>query len=63
MTVETFDEMRDEALGQAGAIADGESHPAVVSFGLSASYGKSSPERDYRAVHDDVTLLENYGLL
>lgn len=90
VTVETFDEMREDALETTAAIDDGEPRPAVVSFATvdelrkiltnrriellralvntdgaaeSISALADTLERDYRTVHDDVTLLENYGLL
>ena len=90
VTVEGFDEMREETLATAEAAAAGESPPAVVSFatvgqlrkilsnrriellralkridGAAESISVLADDlgRDYRAVHDDVTLLENYGLL
>ncbi|MFP8955074.1 hypothetical protein ACLI4Z_19285 (plasmid) [Natrialbaceae archaeon A-arb3/5] len=90
VTVETFDEMREGALEDAEAIAEGESRAAVVSFATVGELRKiltdrriellqalmntdgaaesisalaDALERDYRTVHDDVALLENYGLL
>jgi len=90
VTVETFDEMREGALEDAEAIAEGEPRAAVVSFATVGELRKiltdrriellqalmntdgaaesisalaDALERDYRTVHDDVSLLENYGLL
>jgi predicted transcriptional regulator len=90
VTVETFDRMRDETIGAAEAVAEGESPPAVVSFATVGELRKiltdrriellralmnadgaaesisalaDALERDYRTVHDDVTLLADYGLL
>jgi predicted transcriptional regulator len=91
VTVDPSVERTQEAtVDAAGAVADGESVPAVVSFAtveelrtvltdrrvellrtLVATDGAAESitalaetlDRDYRAVHDDVTLLAEYGLL
>ena len=90
VTVETFDEMRDDVLDAADAVADGESQPAVVSFATVGELRKILTDRrvellqaltdtdgaaesisalaedlgrDYRSVHDDVSLLADYGLV
>lgn len=90
VTVETFDNMRDEALDAADAVVEGESPPAVVSFATMGKLRKiltdrrvellqklvdtdgaaesisalaEDLDRDYRTVHDDVTLLADYGLM
>jgi predicted transcriptional regulator len=90
ITVESFDEMREETLDAVEAVADGEAHPAVVSFrtvgelrkiltdrrvellrALMATNGAAESissladdlDRDYRTVHDDVSLLADYGLM
>ena len=90
LTVETFDEMRDDILDAADAVADSESQPAVVSFATVGELRKILTDRrvellqaltdtdgaaesisalaedlgrDYRSVHDDVTLLADYGLV
>lgn len=90
VTVETFDEMRDDVLDAADAVADGESQPAAVSFATVGELRKILTDRriellqalmdlddaaesistlaedlgrDYRSVHDDVTLLADYGLV
>ena len=90
VTVETFDEMRDDVLDAADAVADSESQPAIVSFATVGELRKiltdrriellralvntdgaaesitavaENLDRDYRTVHDDVTLLADYGLL
>ena len=90
VTVEMFDEMRDDVLDAADAVADGEAQPAVVSFATVGELRKILTDRrvellqvltdtdgaaesisalaedlgrDYRSVHDDVTLLADYGLV
>lgn len=90
VTVETFDRMRDETLGAAEAVAEGETPPAVVSFATVGELRKILTDRriellralmnidgaaesisalaedlgrDYRTVHDDVTLIAGYGLV
>lgn len=90
VTVEEFDEMREETLDTAESVAEGETPPAVVSFASVAELRKILTDRriellrvlmdidgaaesisalaetlgrDYRPVHDDVTLLANYGLV
>ena len=90
VTVESFDEMREETLDAAEALNEGEEQPAVVSFStvaelrkiltdrrlellqvLMATEGAAESisalaevlDRDYRTVHDDVSLLADYGLL
>jgi predicted transcriptional regulator len=90
VTVEQFDEGRENTLEVADAAAEGESPPAVVSFatvgelrkiltdrriellqallntdGAAESISALADEldRDYRTVHDDVSLLGDYGLL
>ena len=90
VTVETFEDMREETLYAADAVADGESSPAVVSFATVGELRKiltdrriellrllmdtdgaaesitalaEDLDRDYRTVHDDVTLLAEYGLV
>lgn len=90
VTVETFDEMREDTREAAEATGGDGSPPAVVSFATvselrqiltdrrlellqslmdtdgaaeSISALAETLERDYRTVHDDVTLLDEYGLL
>lgn len=90
VTVESFDEMREETLDASDAVSEGEEQPAVVSFrtvgklrkiltdrriellqALMATDGAADSisalaeelDRNYRTVHDDVTLLTDYGLL
>lgn len=90
VTVETFDEMREDTLEAAGAAGEGEPQPAVVSFATVGELRKVLTDRrlellqmlmdidgaaesisaladdlgrDYRTVHDDVTRLEDYGLV
>ena len=90
VTVESFDEMREDTLAAAEAAGEGEEQPAVVSFrsvgklrkiltdrriellqALIATEGAAGSisalaedlDRDYRTVHDDVSLLADYGLL
>lgn len=90
VTVERFDEMREETLETVDAVAEGESPPAVVSFATVGELRKVLTDRrveilqalidldaaaesisaladdlgrDYRMVHDDVTLLSDYGLV
>ena len=90
VTVESFEEMREDTLDAVDAVAEGEEQPAVVSFrtvgelrkiltdrriellrALMATEGAAESisalaetlDRDYRTVHDDVSLLSDYGLL
>lgn len=90
VTVDSFDEMREETLDTINAVSDGEEQPAVVSFAtvgelrkiltdrriellraLMATEGAAESitalaeelDRDYRTVHDDVSLLADHGLL
>ena len=90
VTVETFDRMQEETLEAVGAVDEGESPPAVVSFATVGELRKILTDRriellralmdtdgaaesisafagdlgrDYRTVHDDVTLLADYGLV
>jgi len=90
VTVESFDEMREDAITAVDAAASRDEQPAVVSFATVGELRKiltdyrlkilqtlmdtdSAAEsinalaktlnRDYRVVHDDVTLLADYGLL
>ncbi|GAB3329637.1 hypothetical protein GCM10027355_35780 [Haloplanus salinarum] len=90
VTVESFDEAREDTLEAVDAVADGESAPAVVSFATVGELRKMLTDRriellrtllntdgaaesisaladdlgrDYRTVHDDVSLLADYGLL
>lgn len=90
VTVESFDEMREDTLDAVDAAADGEPPPAVVSFATVGELRKVLTDRriellralidtdgaaesitalaenlgrDYRPVHEDVTLLADYGLL
>lgn len=90
VTVESFDEMREDTLDTIEAVSEGEEQPAVVSFAtvgelrkiltdcriellraLLATEGAAESisalaealDRDYRTVHDDVSLLADYGLL
>ena len=90
VTVESFDEMREDTRAAVGAVEEGKEQPAVVSFRsvgelrkiltdrriellqvLVATDGAAESiaalaadlDRDYRTVHDDVTLLADYGLL
>jgi predicted transcriptional regulator len=90
VTVESFDEMREDTLDAVEAISEGEEQPAVVSVSsfseaweiftdrrvellraLMATAGAAESiaalaeglDRGYRTVHDDVSLLADYGLL
>ncbi|QKY21914.1 HTH domain-containing protein (plasmid) [Halolamina sp. CBA1230] len=90
VTVESFDQMRDDTLDTIGALSEGEEQPAVVSFSTVGELRKiltdrrlellqtlmetdgaaesitalaEDLDRDYRTVHDDVSLLADYGLL
>jgi predicted transcriptional regulator len=90
VTVESFDEMREDTHDAIDAVSEGEKQPAVVSFrtvgelrkiltdrriellrALMATEGAAESisalaedlDRDYRTVHDDVSLLADYGLL
>jgi predicted transcriptional regulator len=92
ITVEPFEQMREQTLEAARTAADGEaeSPPAVVSFasveelrkilterriellralisidGAAASISALADDldRDYRPVHDDVGVLDQYGLV
>jgi predicted transcriptional regulator len=90
VTVETFDEVREETLNTIKAASEGEEQPAVVSFATVGELRKiltdrrvellqaltdtdgaaesisalaEDLDRDYRSVHDDVTLLSDYGLV
>jgi predicted transcriptional regulator len=90
VTVESFDQMRDDTLNTIGALSEGEEQPAVVSFSTVGELRKiltdrrlellqtlmetegaaesitalaEDLDRDYRTVHDDVSLLADYGLL
>jgi predicted transcriptional regulator len=90
VTVETFDEVREETLNTIEAASEGEEKPAVVSFATVGELRKiltdrrvellqvlididgaaesisalaEDLDRDYRLVHDDVTLLADYGLV
>jgi predicted transcriptional regulator len=92
ITVEPFEEMREQTLDAARTATDGESEspPAVVSFASVEELRKILTERriellralvttdsaaesisaladdldrDYRPVHDDVTVLDQYGLV
>jgi predicted transcriptional regulator len=90
VTVETFDEMRDDVLDAADAVGDDEPQPAVVSFATVGELRKILTDRriellqaltdidgaaesisalaedlgrDYRSVHDDVSLLADHGLV
>lgn len=90
VTVETFDEMREDTLAAMEALEEGEEQPAVVSFSTVAELRKiltdrrlellqalmntdgaaesisalaDALDRDYRTVHDDVTMLDDYGLV
>jgi predicted transcriptional regulator len=90
ITVESFEEMREDTHTAAEAVSEGKEQPAVVSFrsvgelrkiltdrriellqALMATEGAAESisalaedlDRDYRTVHDDVSLLADYGLL
>lgn len=90
VTVESFDQMRDDTLDTIGALSEGEEQPAVVSFSTVGELRKiltdrrlellqtlmetegaaesitalaKDLDRDYRTVHDDLSLLADYGLL
>ena len=90
ITVESFEQAREETLAAARATEDGDSTPAVVSFAsvsdlreiltdrriellraLIATEGAAESisalatdlDRDYRPVHDDVGVLDQYGLI
>lgn len=90
ITVETFEELREDTLDTVEAVSEGDEQPAVVSFhtvgelrkmltdrriellrvllvteGAAESISALAEEldRDYRAVHNDVWLLADHGLL
>lgn len=90
VTVESFDEMREDTLDTVSALSEGEEQAAVVSFPTVGELRKiltdrrlellqtlmetegaaesitalaEDLDRDYRTVHDDVSLLADYGLL
>lgn len=90
ITVEPFEQTREETLETARTVANDESAPAVVSFAsvndlrkiltdrriellraLIATEGAAESisalatdlDRDYRPVHDDVGVLDQYGLI
>jgi predicted transcriptional regulator len=90
ITVEPFEQAREETLAAARTAEDGESTPAVVSFASiddlrkvlterriellrlliaidgaaeSISALAEALDRDYRPVHDDVGVLDQYGLI
>ena len=90
VTVEGFDDVREDTLERVDAVAAGDSSPAVVSFASvadlrtiltdrriellrmllntdgaaeSISAVADALGRDYRPVHDDISLLADYGLL
>jgi len=90
ITVEPFEQAREETLAAARTTENGESTPAVVSFAsiddlrkilterriellrlLIAINGAAESisaladalDRDYRPVHDDVGVLDQYGLI
>jgi predicted transcriptional regulator len=86
ITVESFDEMREDTRAAVDAVEEGEEQPAVISFRSVGDLRKiltdrriellqvlvatesiaalaADLDRDYRTVHDDVTLLADYGLL
>lgn len=90
ITVESFDQMREDTLDAIEAVDEGEEQAAVVSFATvgelrqiltdrriellrtlvttdgaaeSISALAETLDRDYRLVHDDVSLLADYGLL
>jgi predicted transcriptional regulator len=90
VTVEGFDDVREDTLERVDAVAEGDSSPAVVSFATVGELRKILTDRriellrallnadgaaesisavadalgrDYRPVHDDISLLADYGLL
>jgi len=90
VTVESFEEVREETLSATDAVSEGDEQPAVVSFAtvgdlreiltdrrlellqtlmaIEGAYESISAlaevlDRDYRTVHDDVSLLADYGLV
>jgi predicted transcriptional regulator len=90
ITVEGFEEMRDDTLDAVASASKGEGQPAVVSFrtvgelrkiltdrriellrALQATDGAAESisalaadlDRDYRTVHDDVSMLADHGLV
>lgn len=90
ITVESFEEMREDTLDAVESASEDEEQPAVVSFrtvgelrkmltdrrlellqALMAIDGAAESisalaedlDRDYRTVHDDVSLLADHGLL
>ena len=90
ITVEPFEQAREETLAAAHTVEEGESTPAVVSFASiddlrkvlterriellrtliaidgaaeSISALAEALDRDYRPVHDDVGVLDQYGLI
>jgi predicted transcriptional regulator len=90
ITLEPFEQMREQTLETARTVANDESPPAVVSFASVSDLRKILTERriellraligidgaaesisaladdldrDYRPVHDDVGVLDQYGLV
>jgi predicted transcriptional regulator len=90
VTVESFDEAREEVLDAARGVDEGDARPAVVSFATVGDLRKiltdrrlellqllmaidgaaesisalaTDLDRDYSTVHDDVSLLDDYGLV
>jgi len=73
ITAESVEEDRDDTRAAVDALEEGEEHPPVVSFPLGPRPAKiltesiaalaANLDRDYSAVHDDVSLLADYGLL
>jgi predicted transcriptional regulator len=71
--VESVEEDHDDTRAAVDALQEGEEHPAVVSFRSvgdrrnilteSIAAFAANLDRDYSAVHDDVSLLADYGLL
>ena len=90
ITVESFNQMREDTLDAIEAVSESEKQAAVVSFATVGDLRKiltdrriellrtlvaidgaaesisalaDTLDRDYRSVHDDVSLLADYGLL
>ena len=90
VTVEGFDDVREDTLERVDAVAAGDASPAVGSFATVGELRKILTDRriellrmllntdgaaesisavadalgrDYRPVHDDISLLADYGLL
>jgi hypothetical protein len=72
ITAESVEEDREDTRAAVDAVEEGEEHPRSSRSARSASCGiltesiaplAANLDRDYSAVHDDVSLLADYGLL